>query len=107
MIITQLHLPCSFHPLPHQQQFQHRLSASNGHLGSGHLGSKGDRAAMDGSPSKLGGMGYAIDCMVRLRQGLRLLEGDDLLLLLLMGFLPLLLLLLLLLLSRCFFPLVW
>ncbi|CAN8095110.1 unnamed protein product [Discula destructiva] len=76
MIIIQLHLPCTFHPLPHQQQFQHRLSASNGHRGSGHLGSSGDMAAVDGLPSKLGGIGYAIDCIVRFRQGLRFEDGD-------------------------------
>lgn len=77
IIIIQLHRPCSFHPLPHQQQFQQRLSTSNGHRGSGHLGSSGDDASLVGSPSKLGGSGYAIACAVRLRQGLRL-GGDRL-----------------------------
>lgn len=45
MIMMQLHLPCSFQPLPHQQQFQQRLRASKGHRDSGHLGSSGDDAA--------------------------------------------------------------
>lgn len=76
MSMMQLHRPCSFHPLPHQQQFQHRLSASNGHRDSGHLGSSGDAAAYDGSPWKLGGSGYAPACVVRLRQGLRFGAAD-------------------------------
>lgn len=75
MIMMQLHRPCSFQPLPHQQQFQHRLSTSKGHRESGHLGSSGDDAAYDGS-LKLGGNGYALACVVRLRQGLRF--GADL-----------------------------
>lgn len=75
MIMMQLHLPCSFQPLPHQQQFQQRLSASNGQRESGHLGKSGDDAAYEGS-SKLGGSGYAPACVVRLRQGLRF--GGDL-----------------------------
>lgn len=97
-IMMQLQRPYSLKLLPHQQQFQHRLRCSNGQLGSGHLGSSGLLAAVAGLPSKLGGIGYAIDCAVRLRHGLRLDDDDDLLLLLLLCFfslsLPLLLLLL-------------
>lgn len=77
MIMMQLHLPCSFQPLPHQQQFQQRLSTSKGHRESGHLGNSGEDAAYDGSPSKLGGSGYALACVVRLRQGLRFDEDLD------------------------------
>lgn len=97
-IMMQLQRPYSLKLLPHQQQFQHRLRCSNGQLGSGHLGSSGLLAAVAGLPSKLGGIGYAIDCAVRLRHGLRLDEDDeedDLLLLPFFSFsLPLLLLLL-------------
>lgn len=97
-IMMQLQRPYSLKLLPHQQQFQHRLRCSNGQLGSGHLGSSGLLAAAAGLPSKLGGIGYAIDCAVRLRHGLRLDdddEDDDLLLLPFFSFsLPLLLLLL-------------
>lgn len=107
MIMMQLQRPYSLNLLPHQQQFQHRLRCSNGQLASGHLGSSGLPAAVAGLPSKLGGIGYAIDCAVRLRQGLRLEEDDDedddedLLPFLSFSFpLPLLLLLL-----WCFFPL--
>ena len=57
MIMTQLHRPCSFHPLPHQQQFQHLLRSSKGHLGRVHLGSSGLDAAFEGFPWKLGGKG--------------------------------------------------
>lgn len=74
-IMIQLQRPYSLKLLPHQQQFQHRFRCSNGQLGSGHLGSSGLLAAVAGLPSKLGGIGYAIDCAVRLRHGLRL--GDD------------------------------
>ena len=35
MIMIQLHLPSSFQPLPHQQQFQNLPLASNGHSGRG------------------------------------------------------------------------
>lgn len=102
-IMMQLQRPYSLKLLPHQQQFQHRLRCSNGQLGSGHLGSSGLLAAVAGLPSKLGGIGYAIDCAVRLRHGLRLDdddEEDDLLLLPFFSFsLPLLLLL------WCFLPL--
>lgn len=77
MIMMQLQRPYSLNCLPHQQQFQHRLRCSNGQLGSGHLGSSGLPAADAGLPSKLGGIGYAIDCAVRLRHGLRLDEDDD------------------------------
>lgn len=81
MIMMQLHLPCSLKLLPHQQHDQHRPSASNGQRASGHLGSSGDAAAPDGSPAKLGGSGYAIDCVVRFRQGRRRCSvGGDLLL---------------------------
>lgn len=101
--MMQLQRPYSLNLLPHQQQFQHRFRCSNGQLGSGHLGSSGLLAAVAGLPSKLGGIGYAIDCAVRLRQGLRFEDDDDDDLLLLPFFsfsLPLLLLLL-----WCFFPL--
>lgn len=87
MIMMQLHLPCSLKLLPHQQHDQHRPSASNGQRASGHLGSSGDAAAPDGSPAKLGGSGYAIDCVVRFRQGRRRccsVGGEDLLLALLL-----------------------
>lgn len=96
-IMMQLQRPYSLKLLPHQQQFQHRLRCSNGQLGSGHLGSSGLLAAVAGLPSKLGGIGYAIDCAVRLRHGLRLDEDDEDDLLLLPCFLSLSLPLLLLL----------
>lgn len=103
MIMMQLQRPYSLNLLPHQQQFQHRFRCSNGQLESGHLGSSGLPAAAAGLPSKLGGIGYAIDCAVRLRHGLRLddeEDDDDLLLLLFFSLsLPLLLLLL-----WCFLP---
>lgn len=103
MIMMQLQRPYSLNLLPHQQQFQHRFRCSKGQLGSGHLGSSGLPAAAAGLPSKLGGIGYAIDCAVRLRHGLRLDdedEDDDLLLLPFFSLsLPLLLLL------WCFLPL--
>jgi hypothetical protein len=113
IIMIQLQRPYSLNLFPHQQQFQHRLRCSNGQLGSGHLGRSGLPAAAAGLPSKLGGIGYAMDCAVRLRHGLRLHEGDDddLLLLLLppllLLFLSLSLPLLLLLLPPpwCFLPL--
>lgn len=103
-IMMQLQRPYSLKLLPHQQQFQHRLRCSNGQLGSGHLGSSGLLAAVAGLPSKLGGIGYAIDCAVRLRHGLRLDddEEDDDLPLLPWCFFSLSLPLLLLLLLWCF-----
>lgn len=90
MIMMQLQRPCSFHPLPHQQQFQHLLRCSKGHRGRVHLGSRGLDAAVDGLPWKLGGSGYAMDWLVRLRHGRRLI-GE----LLLLSFDDD---------SRCFFP---
>lgn len=41
------------------------------------MGSSGLPAAVAGLPSKLGGIGYAIDCAVRLRHGLRLEDEDE------------------------------
>ncbi|KAL2285915.1 hypothetical protein FJTKL_07407 [Diaporthe vaccinii] len=73
--MMQLQRPYSLKHLPHQQQFQHLFRCSNGQLVSGHLGSSGLLAAVAGLPSKLGGIGHAIDCAMRLRHGLR--RGDD------------------------------
>ncbi|CAK7244212.1 MAG: hypothetical protein STHCBS139747_005747 [Sporothrix thermara] len=57
MIMMQLHRPLSFHPLPHQQQFQQRFLASKGQSGSGHFGASIEVAAVCGSQAKLGGVG--------------------------------------------------
>lgn len=71
-IMMQPQRPFSFHALPHQQQFQQRFFASKGQSDRGHLGASRDVAAVCGSPSKLGGVGYGCDCNVRLSHGLRL-----------------------------------
>ncbi len=63
--------------MPHQQQFQQRFLASNGQLASGHLGDSSDDAANDGSPAKLGGVGYGSDCCVRFLHGFRLGAAVD------------------------------
>jgi hypothetical protein len=76
MIMMQLQRPHSLNLLPHQQQFQHQLRCSNRQLASGHFGSSGLLAACERpSSSKLGGIGYLMDCIVRLTHGLRFDDG--------------------------------